>query len=194
MLAQIQAAFLAAIALLHRSLKKRPDDAQGDGDRGGGKETSAHHSEEPAADMLHTEWAAIQAAIREIHTSEKRHQTSERHILAAQIRAANRLNWITGIGAFISVLGLIFVGLSLLIAKRAADDARIVAYAAKDQASAAQIQSRVAIDEQRRSHRPWIDLRGIEIDEPLNFTSETATLSIKAIVKNIGNSQLSIPQ
>jgi hypothetical protein len=73
--------------------------------------------------MLRAEWAALQTLIREIHRSEEKHQAAERNILAAQLSTAKGLNWITVIGAIVGVLGLMGVAASIIIAKRAADDA-----------------------------------------------------------------------
>jgi hypothetical protein len=59
----------------------------------------ADNGQQPAADVLRPEWAALQAAIREIHRSEEEHQANERNIWATQLRTAKGLNWITAIGA-----------------------------------------------------------------------------------------------
>jgi hypothetical protein len=188
MRSRVRAAFLAAVAWLREASNKRPDNPQCHRDGSNNKEASADHSKQPATGMLHAEWAALQALIREIHRSEEQHQRAERELGAAQLRTAKGLNRITVIGAILSFLGFLGIVGSIIIAKRASDDARITAYAARDQAGAAQIQASVALDEQRRSHRPWIDLLKVEIDESLAFTDHAATLSIKATLKNVGTS------
>jgi hypothetical protein len=62
--------------------------------------------------------------MRDIAAQQKRHQTQEHEFWSRQIRAAHWLNWITAIGATVGLIGLAFIGLSLRVAERTADDAR----------------------------------------------------------------------
>jgi hypothetical protein len=84
--------------------------------------------------MLRAEWVALQTLIREIHRSEEQHQRAERDLGAAQLRTAKGLNWVTAVGAIFAFLGLLGVTASLIIARQAAEDGRIAANAARDQA------------------------------------------------------------
>jgi hypothetical protein len=88
--------------------------------------------------MLRAEWAALQTLVREIHRSEEEHQRAERDLGAAQLRTAKGLNWITAIGAILSFLGLLGVIMSIIIAKKAAEDSAIAAGAARQQAEVSQ--------------------------------------------------------
>jgi len=81
-------------------------------------------------DAPRTEWAAFHALIQEIHRGEEDQQAAERNIWAAQLQTANRLNWITAIGAIVGAIGSIGIIVSLIIAKIAADDAHIALVAA----------------------------------------------------------------
>src|SRR5213595_691588 len=105
MISAFQAAFRAAMAWLRSHSNKAPKEAENEGQGGDSKEATPQHGQQPTTDVSRTEWTAIQAAIREIHASEEQHQAAERNIWAAQIRAANRLNWITAIGAIVGLLG-----------------------------------------------------------------------------------------
>jgi hypothetical protein len=65
----------------------------------------------------------------------------------------------------------------------------IATTAAKDQATAAQTQAQVAIDEERRSHRPWVDFVSYPtITVPLTFAEGSIYVQIGADARNIGNS------
>jgi hypothetical protein len=79
---------------------------------------------------LRAESAAFQALIREIHHSEEQHQRAEHDLGAAQLSTAKSLNRITAIGATVSVLALLAVLASVIIAKHAADDGRRAVVAA----------------------------------------------------------------
>jgi hypothetical protein len=53
----------------------------------------------------------------------KTHQTHERTFWESQLHVARRLNLITGIGSGVTIIGLVFVGLSFRVSKQAAEDA-----------------------------------------------------------------------
>src|SRR5262245_5997313 len=80
--------------------------------------------------MPEAESAAFQALVREIHRTEEEHQATERSIWADQLRTASRLNWISAIGAIIGAIGSLGIIVSLVIAKKAADDAHMAVVAA----------------------------------------------------------------
>src|SRR5437899_5701847 len=110
-----KAALAALFLRLRALLEQQPCDAQHDGKRSDGESTAADHGQQSATDVLHAEQTAIHAALREIAANEKDHQASERDFWARQIRAAHGLNWITLIGAFVAILGLVAIAASLLI-------------------------------------------------------------------------------
>jgi hypothetical protein len=83
--------------------------------------------------------------LAEIVAEVEHHQTAERDFRTKQLRAARCLNWITGIAAVTGICGLVFIALSLWVAKNAADDGAIAANAARDQAAATV-----------EANRPWI--------------------------------------
>ena len=85
--------------------------------------------EQPANGMQEAESATFQALVREIHRSEEEHQAIERSIWADQLRTASRLNWITAIGAIVGAIGSLGIIVSLVIAKKAADDAHMAVVA-----------------------------------------------------------------
>jgi hypothetical protein len=65
----------------------------------------------------------------------------------------------------------------------------IATSASKDQATAAQTQAQVAIDEERRSHRPWVDFVGKpDVTRPLTFDEGSIHVQIGASARNVGNS------
>jgi hypothetical protein len=131
----LRSAILGVIVRLRRGHhQERPHGAESEGDHRKHKDDTANHREAPTADMLRAEWATFQTLIREIHRSEEQHQRAERDLGAAQLRAAKGLNWVTAIGATLSFLALLGVIASVIIAKRAADDGRIAAEAARSQA------------------------------------------------------------
>jgi hypothetical protein len=86
--------------------------------------------QQPANGILEGEPVAFQALVREIHRSEEEHQATERNIWADQLRTANRLNWISAIGAIVGAIGSLGIIVSLVIAKKAADDAHLAVVAA----------------------------------------------------------------
>jgi len=86
--------------------------------------------QQPANGILEDESAAFQALVREIHRSEEEHQATERSIWADQLRTASRLNWISAIGAIVGAIGSLGIIVSLVIAKKAADDAHMAVVAA----------------------------------------------------------------
>src|SRR5437016_6340029 len=112
-----------AVARMWARLHPGPDHPEQHGDRTQTEKRSGSNGQEPAPDVLRAEWAAFQALIREIHESEKQHQTAERNLGTAQHRTAKGLNRITAIGAIVGIVGAIGVIGSLVIAKRTADDA-----------------------------------------------------------------------
>jgi hypothetical protein len=117
--------------------------------------------------MLRAEWTAIQATIREIHESEKQHQAAERDLWKAQHRTAKGLNWITAIGAGVGFVGLLFVGGSLVVAIRAANDARDALHA---------------------SQRPWVVADSVEMFQPVNWSDFYCHIGFEFVLKNTGNS------
>ena len=86
--------------------------------------------QQPANGMPEAESAAFQTLVREIHRSEEEHQATERSIWADQLRTASRLNWISAIGAIVGAIGSLGIIVSLVIAKKAADDAHMAVVAA----------------------------------------------------------------
>jgi hypothetical protein len=86
--------------------------------------------QQPANGMPEAESAAFQTLVREIHRSEEEHQATERDIWADQLRTANRLNWISAIGAIVGAIGSVGIIVSLVIAKKAADDGHMAVVAA----------------------------------------------------------------
>jgi len=131
--------------------------------------------------MLSAEWAAIQATIREIHSSEKQHQAAERNIWAAQLRAARGLNRVTGIGAAVGILGLVFVALSLRVTQKAAEDGAIAARAAERQA-------RILADQEVRGLRAYVfpEVSVENVNSDINKV-ETIRPQIHMIIKNSGH-------
>jgi hypothetical protein len=86
--------------------------------------------QQPVNGLPEAESAALHALIREIHRSEEEHQATERDIWVDQLRTANRLNWISAIGAIVGAIGSLGIIVSLVIAKKAADDAHMAVVAA----------------------------------------------------------------
>ena len=86
--------------------------------------------QQPANGIREDESAAFQALVREIHRSEEEHQVTERSIWADQLRTASRLNWISAIGAIVGAIGSLGIIVSLVIAKKAAEDAHMAVVAA----------------------------------------------------------------
>jgi hypothetical protein len=179
---RLRAAILAAIAYLRPASNKRPEEPQDIGQASDPEDNPADNGQQPATDVLRTELAAFQTLIREIHRSEKQHQAAEHNIWDAQLRTAKRLNEITIIGAIFSFFGILGLIFSLLIAKQAADDARVAAYAARDQAQAVQI-----------ANRPWIppnvnipsDVLIYREGSPPRITQITVPLHF--VFKNVGH-------
>jgi hypothetical protein len=126
----IRTAILGAIAWFRARLNHWPNSPENKGNDGQPKETAADYSQYPTSNMLRAEWAALQTLIQEIHRSEEQHQHAERDLGAAQLRTAKGLNWVTAIGAGVSVLALLAIGASVIIAKQAADDGRRAVVAA----------------------------------------------------------------
>jgi hypothetical protein len=93
------------------------------------EQNASDDSGEPKAGVWRA--PAIELAIREIREEQEEHQARERDFWARQLRAAHCLNHITLGGAIIAVGALIFVGLSVLVAKRSADDAREALHASQ---------------------------------------------------------------
>jgi hypothetical protein len=89
------------------NLKKRPNSPQDDRYHGQNEKDAARNGEQPASDMLHTEWAAFQALIREIHRSEEEHKATEHDLGVAQLRTAKGLNRITIVRAAFNFTGLL---------------------------------------------------------------------------------------
>jgi hypothetical protein len=137
MLAGMRAAISAAILTLCRRFQKRPNQPENGRNGGQQQDTTAGEHDQPEAGILHAEQAAIHTTLREISAREENHQAGERGFWERQIRAAHRLNWITGVGAAVGVLGLFFVFGSFVLAIRASHDAETAAKAAGRQADAA---------------------------------------------------------
>jgi hypothetical protein len=120
----IWASIHAALARFWVRLNPRPDNSQHHREKTQTEESPATERKQPATDVLHAEWSAFQAFIREIHQSERQHQKAERELGAAQLTTAKGLNRVTPIGAICGAVGSIGIIGSLIIAKEAAHDAR----------------------------------------------------------------------
>jgi hypothetical protein len=68
-------------------------------------------------------WADPNSSLIQPATEEYRHNTEERSFWERQIRVARGLNWITGVGAVVGVLGLIFIYAGLQESRRSNIDA-----------------------------------------------------------------------
>lgn len=139
-------ALLTALAWFR--LNQRPNDSENYRQSGNNEHRSTRHGHEPAPDMLRAEWATLQSLIREIHSSEEQHQRAERDLGAAQLRTAKGLNRVKAIGAIFSFVGLLGVAGSLIIARQAAEDGRVAADAARDQA-------KILTDQERKQLRGY---------------------------------------
>src|ERR1700722_6062486 len=178
MLPSIRMNLEAARLWLRNRLKHYPHQRENKGQHGEYEETPANDRSDPPTDMSQPEWMAIQAAIREIHTTEKHHQATERRIWAAQIRASRCLNWITAIGAVVSALGLIAIAMSLIIAKKAADDGAIVAGTARQSAETAK-NTLIA------SNRAWLAPSSFDLLKPLDAPDGPV---VRVHFQNVGRS------
>jgi hypothetical protein len=127
---KFKAAFLATFAHLRQRSRQQPAPTQDHWSHYEHPNVADEDRQQPAADALPTEWAAFQSFIGEIHRSEEEHQATERNIWATQLRTANRLNWITAIGAIVGAIGSLGIIVSLVIAKIAAEDAHMALVAA----------------------------------------------------------------
>ena len=103
------------------------------------EQATAHGNDQPEADVL-------RATLREITSQEEHHRAAEHDFWSRQIRAAHGLNWITGIGAAVGFVGLLFVGGSLIVAIWAANDAQVAADAAGRQANAAIAANKASVE------------------------------------------------
>jgi hypothetical protein len=150
-----------------RISNERPHDSQEDGNPGETSESTGSDGHQQKTDVLYAEWAAFQSLIGEIHKSEKEHQAAERNLGAAQNRTAKSLNWITGIGTAVGLVGSIGVIGSLIIAKGAADDAR---------------------DALHKSQRPWVVAESAETFKLATDNDIYCKVGYKVLIKNTGNS------
>jgi hypothetical protein len=164
----LRSAILGAIARLRRyPHQERPNLTESERDRREHKDNTANHRETPTADMLRAEWTALQTLIREIHRSEEQHQATQRDLGVAQLRTAQGLNWVTGIGAAVGVVGLLIVGGSLIVAIRSANDARDALHAGQ---------------------RPWIVAKSIIGLSADYYPTELCHIGYRVIIQNTGNS------
>jgi hypothetical protein len=115
---RLWASVLEGFARLRERLQKRPDQPQDHGYGADNGDDASTDSVEPASEVLHAEWAAFQTLVGEIHKSKKEHEAAERKPGTAQHRTAQRLNWITAIGAVFGANGSVGVILSFVIAKQ----------------------------------------------------------------------------
>src|SRR5215472_5543960 len=122
----LRLAFLAATAWLRPRPNKMQDYRRDRLDSNAPPDSG----QQPANGILEDETVAFQALVREIHRSEEEHQATERSIWADQLRTASRLNWISAIGAIVGAIGSLGIIVSLVIAKKAADDAHMAVVAA----------------------------------------------------------------
>jgi hypothetical protein len=110
-------------------------------------------------ELIGMEESPIEAATGEAVSNDVNHQAAEREFWNNQLSAARWLNLVTGAGATAGVVGLIFVGLSLVVARQAADDGEVAAHAAAQQAAAAVTQTRAALTTQR----PWVSASAMKV-------------------------------
>lgn len=121
--------------------------------------------------MLLAEWATFEALIKAIHRSEEQHQAAERELGTAQLRTAKGLNRVTALGAA-GFFGLLFVGGSLIIAIKSANDAHVAATAAERQADAAIAANKASLDSLHQTERPCITAESAKLIQPAEFPSQ----------------------
>jgi hypothetical protein len=154
MKSELRGKFLSSIAVFRFFPKRRSNDFPGDQDiRQAQQGDLSNRADALSAKNL----APLQTIIQQIHETQKQHQTAERNVWGAQLRTARRLNWITAIGAALSLIGLFFIGYNLVLTRRAADDAHIAATAATDQAKAAVEANKINREVYVADQRPWVD-------------------------------------
>jgi len=143
--------------------------------------------------MLRAEGHAIESTLREIAADQKQQQTEERVFWARQVGTARGLNWITGLGALVGIVGLIFVGLSLRVTQQAAEDGSAAARAATGQA-------KTLADQEIRQLRAYLYVETEKLNDQkiVRYNAANSTIGISLRVSNAGTarrkSQTSTPR
>jgi hypothetical protein len=167
---ELRGAFVSAFArLFGRHLNQRPDTPQNHRNQSDLPESGRERPSDPTSDILHTEWAAFQTLIREIHKSDKEHHAAEEKLWASQHQTAKRLNWITAIGTGAGFIGSLGIIASFVMSKIAADDSR---------------------DALHVSQRPWVVAHGVDNSAPADIFQDSIgdmiNLHVVISLKNTG--------
>jgi hypothetical protein len=126
---------------------------------------SKHYGQEPITGVWRA--PAIEIAVRQMLEQQEEYHAREREVWERQLQAARCLNHITLGGAIIAILALLAVARSVLIAQKAAVDARDALHA---------------------SQRPWVVAESVVRLDAGYYPTILCKIGYRVDIKNTGNS------